>query len=347
MRTCCPATTIAVKPRRGRKPALRHNLLQCGVIATALFAIVPAASQPWKPQKNVDIAVVAAAGGAADRQARVAQRLLQSLPEIPSVTVTNRPGGGGVVAITFLTQHPGDGHYLASLSTSLLTNQIIGVSPIRYQDLTPLNILMREYVVLTVKADSTLGSARDLIARLKQAPASVSFAFSSARGNQNHVVIGMIAKAAGVDARPLKTVIFSSGGQGATAVLGGHVDMLVGTPGTVLPHLESGTVRVLGISAPQRQAGRLAGIPTLREQGIDAEYYSWRGFVGPKGLTPAQIEFWEQAFAKVIQTGEWKKDLEDNAWAEDFRGSAETRRHLDAEYILLKKMLVDLGVVSR
>lgn len=332
---------------RDRSAAFIRNLPQCAVIAAAAFAVDPAASQEWKPQKNIDIVVVAAAGGAADRQARVAQKLLLSLPEIPSVTVTNRPGGGGVVALTVLAQHPGDGHYMASLSTTLLTNQIIGVSPMRYQDLTPLNILMREYVVLTVKADSRLGSVKDLIARLKQNPASVSFAFSSARGNQNHVVIGMIAKAAGVDPKPLKTVVYSSGGQGATAVLGGHVDMLVGTPGTVLPHLESGNVRVLGISAPQRQAGRLAGIPTLREQGIDALYYSWRGFIGPKGLAAAQIAFWEQAFAKVIQGEEWKKDLEENAWAEDFRGSAETRRHLDAEYELLRRMLVDLGVVSR
>ena len=91
----------------------------------------------------------------------------------------------------------------------------------------------------------------------------------------------------------------------------------------------------------------MAAIPTLREQGIDAVYYSWRGFIGPKGLTPAQIAFWEQAFAKVIQGEEWKKDLEENAWGEDFRGSAETRKHLDAEYELLRKMLVDLGVVSR
>ena len=319
----------------------------CGFMAAGALAVDPAVSQEWKPQKNVDIVVIAAAGGAADRQARVAQRLLQSLPEIPSVTVTNRPGGGGAVALTFLAQHPGDGHYLASLSTTLLTNQIIGVSPIRYQDLTPLNILMREYVVLTVKADSPLGSGKDLIARLKKDPASVSFAFSSARGNQNHVVIGMIARAAGVDPKPLKTVVYNSGGQGATAVLGGHVDMLVGTPGTALPHLESGKAHVLGISAPQRQAGRLAGIPTLREQGIDAVYYSWRGFVGPKGLTPSQVAFWEQAFAKVIQGEEWKKDLEENAWAEDFRGSAETRKHLDVEYELLRKMLVDLGVVPR
>lgn len=324
-----------------------RNLAHCVVIAAAAFALHPALAQEWKPQKNVEFVVAAGAGGAADRSARVAQRFLQTLPDIPSVTVSNRQGGGGTVAWTFLAQHPGDPHYLATLSTGLLTNHIVGTSPLRYQDFTPLNILLREYVVASVRADSPLGSARDLIARLKQDPASVTLAFAAARGNQNHVVIGMMAKAAGVDPKAVKIVVFNSGNLGATAMLGGHVDMLVGTPGTVLPHLVSGKVRVVGISAPERQKGALAVVPTFREQGIDAVYYSWRGFVGAAGLTPAQTAFWDQAFAKVIQAEEWKQDLERNAWAEDFRGSAETRKHLDAEYELLKKMLVDLGVVTR
>lgn len=333
---------------RGRCAAFTQTLFRYGVIlGAAAVTAGPTASQEWKPQKNVEFVVASGAGGAADRSARVAQKFLQSLPDIPSVTVSNRPGGAGTVAWTFLAQHPGDPHYLATLSTGLLTNHIVGTSPLRYQDLTPLNILLREYVVATVKADSPIATSKDLITRLKNDPASVSLAFATARGNQNHVVIGMIAKAAGVDPKAVKIVVFNSGNLGATAMLGGHVDMLVGTPGTVLPHLQSGKARMVGISSPERQKGALAVVPTFREQGIDAVYYSWRGFVGAKGLTAAQTVFWDQTFAKMIQADDWKQDLEKNAWAEDFRGAAETRKHLDAEYDLLRKMLVDLGVVTR
>jgi putative tricarboxylic transport membrane protein len=80
---------------------------------------------------------------------------------------------------------------------------------------------------------------------------------------------------------------------------------------------------------------------------MDAVYYAWRGFAGPKGLSAAQTAFWDQAFARVVQGEEWKKELEDNGWADGFTGTAETRRHLDAEYELLKKMLADLGVAAR
>lgn len=325
----------------------RYAALHTCCVIAAMLGIAPALAQEWKPERNVDIVVNSGAGGAADRQARFVQKSLQALPGFPSMTVTNRTGGGGIVALTFITQHPGDAHYLSTLSTAIVTNQITGVTKLSFRDVTPLNILMREYIVATVKADHPITSAKDLIARLKKDPTSVSFGFATARGNQNHIVIGMFARAAGVDPKALKTVVFASGAAGLTAVLGGHVDMLVGTPGTALPQVEGGKARILGISSATRQPGRQAALPTFREQGIDAVYYAWRGYLAPRGITPAQFAFWEQAFAKIAQGENWKKDVEDNAWADDLRGAAETRKHLEAEHELLSRMLVDLGVIAR
>jgi putative tricarboxylic transport membrane protein len=261
--------------------------------------------------------------------------------------VTNRPGGGGTVAWTFLTQHPGDPHYIATFSPTMLTNQILGIGKLGYQDFTPLSILLREYVIVTVSADSTISSGRALVERLRKDPTSVSFAFAAAPGNHNHVLIGMIMKAAGADPRKAKVVIQKSGGVGVTSMMGGHIDVLVGAPANVIPHIQAGKVRALGIGAPQRQPNALASVPTFREQGIDALFFSWRGFIGPKDLTAAQIAFWDQAFAKAVQGEEWKKDLEMNAWAEDFMGHAETRKHLDTEHQIMTKMLSDLGVLSK
>ncbi|NBR27181.1 MAG: tripartite tricarboxylate transporter substrate binding protein, partial [Betaproteobacteria bacterium] len=175
-------------------------------------ASAPSCAQEWKPQRNVDIVVNSGAGGTADRQARVAQKFLQTLPGMPSVSVTNRAGGAGLVALNFIVQRTGDPHFLGILSTGVLTNQITGLSTVRYQDITPLNILMREYIAVWTRTESQIASGRDLIARIKRDPASVAFAFSTARGNQNHVVIGMFARAAGVDPKALKTVIYPSGG---------------------------------------------------------------------------------------------------------------------------------------
>ena len=304
---------------------------------------VPA--QDWKPARNVEIIVAADAGGSSDRSARVVQKLLTANPAFPSVSVNNRPGGGGTVAWTNLAQHTADANYIATFSSTMLTNQILGVGKLTYNDFTPLTIMLREYVTIAVNSDSPIASGKDLMDRLRKDPASVSFTFASAPGNHNHVIIGMILKAAGADPKKAKVIVQKSGGQAMTAVLGGHIDVFVGAPANVVQHIQGNKVRVIGISAPQRQAGALTGLPTLKEQGIDAVFFSWRGFIGPKDLTPPQIAFWDQAFARAVQGDDWKKDVEQNVWAEDFMASAATRKHLEAEHQLLGKIMADLGVI--
>lgn len=321
-------------------------LAWAGHCVFAAFALT-AAAQDWKPSKNIEIVVNSGAGGAGDRAARVPQRLLQNLLGLSSISVVNKPGGGGSIAYTYLAQHEKDAHYLCTLSTGLLTNEIVGVSKLSYRELTPLNILMREYIAVWTRAESPLVSAREVVARLKKDPASLSFGFATAPGNQNHIVIGMLAKSAGIDPKLIKTVIFASGGAGMTAALGGHVDVWVGTQGGALQHMRAGKARALGVSAAQRQDSGFENVPTLREQGIDAEYYAWRGFIAPRGLTAAQIAFWDQAFARIAKSDEWRRELADNGWADGFTASAETRRRLDAEFGLLTTMLGELGLVTR
>jgi putative tricarboxylic transport membrane protein len=323
---------------------MRFLIAICGGISLCAAAGL-ACAQEWKPARNVDIVVASGAGGVSDRSARVVQKLLQANAAFPSVSVTNRPGGGGSVAFTFLAQHPGDAHYIATFSPTMLTNHILGVSKLNYPDFEPLSILVREHVMLTVRTDSPITSGKVLIERIRKDPTSVSFAFASAPGNQNHVVIGMLFKSAGVDPKKAKVVIQKSGGDGMISVLGGHIDVLVGAPASAVPHIQSGKARAIGIAAPQRQTGVQATLPTLKEQGIDAVFFSWRGFIGPKGLAPAQVAFWDQAFAKAVQGEEWKKDVADNAWTEDYMTAAETLKHLDSEYALLKGLLGDLGVI--
>jgi len=309
------------------------------------IAAAPIAAQDWKPAQNVDIVVSSGAGGSSDRTARVVQKLLQANPAFPSISVTNRPGGGGTVAWTFMIQHPGNPHYVATFSPTMLTNYVLGIGKLNYTELTPLSILLREYILVTVNAGSPITSGKALIERIRADPTALSFAFAAAPGNHNHIVIGMIFKAAGADPKKSKVVIQKSGGDGMTAVLGGHIDVLVGAPANALPHIMAGKARAIGLSAPQRQAGATASIPTLKEQGIDAVFYSWRGFVGAKDLAAPEIAFWDQAFAKAVQGEDWKQDLAKNAWAEDLKSAAETRRHLDRELALLKGMLGELGVI--
>lgn len=302
-------------------------------------------AQPWKPTRTIEITVSSGAGGAADREARELQKHLQKLPGMPAITVNNRPGGGGAIAWTSLNQHQGDAHWIATMNVALLTNHILGASQLHYRDLTPLAMLLREYIAAWTHLDSPIKSLKDLMARLKANPSSVSFGLSPALGNQNHIVLGMLARAAGIDPKLLKIVVYAGGGSGITAALGGHVDVWVGTLGGAIPLAHSGRVNVMGVSAPRRQAGKAAALPTFREQGVDAVYAAYRGVIGPGGLTAAQIAWWDATFVQITSTADWKTTTLEHAWETDYRNSADTRKYLDGAYGVLRATLADLGVI--
>ena len=317
-------------------------------IVIALISATSAicAAQGWKPLRPIEITVASGAGGAADREARALQRHLQRLPGMPPITVNNRPGGGGAIAWSSLNQHQGDAHWVATMNVALLTNEVLGASKLSYRDFTPLAMLMREYVAVWTPLNSPIKSVKDLIARLKANPSSVSFGLSPALGNQNHIVLGMLAKHAGIDPKQLKIVVFSNGGTGVTTALGGHVDAWVGTLGGAIPLALSGKINLMGVSSPQRQPGKAVAMPTFREQGIDVVYTAYRGVIGPPGLTGAQIAYWDATFAQVVSTPAWAETALEHAWESGYKNSAAARKHLDQELVELRKTLAELGVTK-
>jgi len=320
-----------------------------GIVTGCALAIglSPAIAQEWKPGKTVELVVGSSPGGSPDVMARLVQRIFQNSGLVPSSTVVNKPGAANTIGWAYLNQHAGDGHYIATYSPALIGNRIMGTTQLNYQDFTPLNILAREFVVITVRGDSPISSLKDLTARLKKDSQSASFAFATARGNHNHIVMSMYLKSIGVDPKMAKAVVYSGGGEGQTALFGGHIDVYMASPRSMMgPHKE-GRARILGISSGQRQSGDLAVIPTLKEQGYDAEFFTWRGFMGPKGLKPGEIAYWDAAFEKLAQTPEWKKDTEEQFWNADYLLSAKTREHLDRENTVMSGILTDLGLAKQ
>jgi putative tricarboxylic transport membrane protein len=311
------------------------------------LGLTPAAAQEWKPSKTVELVVGSSPGGSPDVMARLVQRIFQTGGLVPSSTVINKPGAANTIGWAYLNQHAGDGHFIATFSPALIGNRIMGTTQLNYQDFTPLNILAREFVVFAVKGDSSITSLKDLTARLKKDSQSVSFAFATARGNHNHVVMSMYLKSIGVDPKVAKAVVYSGGGEGQTALFGGHIDVYMASPRSMVGPSKEGRARILGISSAQRQPGDLAAIPTLKELGYDAEFFTWRGFMGPKGLKPGEIAYWDAAFARLAESPEWKKDTEEQYWNADYLLSARTREHLDRENTVMRGILTDLGLAKQ
>jgi len=314
----------------------------------AACVIFPAlASAAWGPDRNVEIVVTTGPGGAQDRTARTMQGILQQrqMVAVP-ITVINKPGAGGVLGLVYMNQHLRDGHYLLTTSPTLLANHIVGISTLTYTDVTPIAQLFSEYVGFAVRADSPIKSARDLIESVKKDPSAISAAISTSSGNHNHIAIGLVMKAAGVDLKRLKVVVFKGSSESVTAALGGHVDFLATTASNLVQLAADGKMRVLAMAAPSRLAGPMANVPTWRELGINAIGNNWRAVAGPKGMTAAQVEYWEDVLARLVATSEWKEDVERNLWVGNFMRSAECAAEYKRGYMELKGVLTELGLAK-
>lgn len=327
---------------QGRK----HFLLTLASCALAAACGGNAWAQ-WKPERTAELIVSAGPGGNQDLTARVILGIWQDKKMVPSAVVANKTGGGGGIASNYLSQHASDPHYLMMLAPTLLTSRIMGTSKVDHGSYTPLAMLFNEYIFTTVKADSPIKNGRELIQKLKAAPDSVSVAIATALGNHIHMGVALPMKAAAVDIKRMKVVAFKSSGQSLTAVLGGHVDVAASTFSALLPHVKSGAMRIIGVSAPQRMTGLLADIPTWKEQGANAVFDSWRGVVGAQGISEQQKAYWEKTFAELSRTEEWKKDIEKNFRVNHFLGGKDAGRYWDEQYKELEEALTELGLARR
>ena len=319
------------------------------LIALLIFVLhAPAWSQPaWRPDKPVEIIVPTGASGINDANARLIQKSLQELKLMPTpVLVNNKPGGNQSLAVVHLNQHPADAHHLLYATATIFTNQIAGITQLHYTDFTPLALLLVDYSVITVAANSPMKSMRDLVERLRADPESISFGVV-ARGGPNHLAAAQAMRSAGVDPKKLKMVVFKTNAESLTAVIGGHIQAVVSSVSAALPQMQAGNARMLGVTALQRVGGSIANVPTMREQGIDAMGISnWRGIFGAKGLTSAQIAFWEETIGKTTTTDDWKKQLDTNNLASRFLRSREFARYLEVEYNATKAVMADAGMMK-
>jgi putative tricarboxylic transport membrane protein len=316
----------------------------------ALFGVLSvfgstATAQTWTPTKNVEIVVGSAPGGSNDKTGRSIEKLLNELKLVPtSLTVVNKPGGGGNIMFSYVNSHAGDAHYLMVGTTAMVTNHIVGSSKISYQDFTPIASLFNDYVVFAVNANSVSKTGKDLLERLKKEPQTVPLGFATSLGSHNHIAAGLLVKTFGGNARDLKAVAFKGSAEAVTGLLGGHLELVTTAAGNVAAHVQAGKLRVVGVSADRRLPGVFANVPTWKEQGVNLIYGGWRSIVGPKGLTAAQVAFWEGALRRASQSAEWKAELERNYWTDDFVTSAQFRKDLDKDYADMKAVLVELGL---
>lgn len=311
------------------------------ILPAVILCAVPAEAQEHFPSRPIQLVVPQAPRGAADLHARPLAQVMERIVKQP-VIVVNKPGAGSVMGTQFVANSRPDGYTLLVAMPGFFINPQVDIlfdRPPKFNpdQFTPVARLSAEPLVLVVPAARHWKSVAELVADAKRRPGDITYA-SSGVYTGLHFPTEILASAAGIS---LKHVPYNGAGPAVIALLGGHVDALATGVGTVLPHLRSGALRALATSGDKRLA-ILPDVVTLKEAGLNAEYYLQVGVVAPKGTPAPALKVLRNAVKQAVHDPEFESamsllgttvsylDADEylDLWAKDSKSIAETLQRI-------------------
>lgn len=313
------------------------------VVAAAVLAVFCAVAQA-QPYPNRPITIISPfpPGGISDLTARpFAASMSKFLGQ--SVVVENKAGAGGAVGHAYVARANADGYTLMMALSSIaiipVADEVNGRQP-TYQmsDFTPIALVSADPTVLMAPAGSKWKTLKDLVAEAKANPGKITYSSSGLYGT-THTCFEMFQQAAGIK---LLHVPYKGGGPSMAAALSGEVMITAQSPGVANPHVKSGKFRLLGSWGGKRTPA-LPDVPTLREQGYDAEFYIWAALFAPKGLPADIAERLRSVSRQVARDADFGKAMGGMNTPIDYRDGAEFRAFLDADSKRLAEVIRKMG----
>lgn len=292
---------------------------------TRRFAIAAAASvallgstaaglaEGWKPQKPVEMVIMAGQGGGADRIARLFQSIIQKerLSNMPVLPV-NKGGGSGAEALRYLKDKEGDAHVIMATLNSYYTTPLRTDIGVDIEEFQPLARMAMDTFVLWVNADSDIYTMEDYVAAVKATGGSWKMG-GTGTGQEDSLVTAMLQKEFGMD---VVYVPFKGGGDVAKNLVGGHIDSSVNNPAEALGFYNAGKLRPIVAFTPERLSV-FPDVPTATELGHDIVYWMQRSFVAPKGMPAEAVAYYTEMLQQLAATEEWQTYTSEKALVAD------------------------------
>ena len=266
--------------------------------ALALAPAAQAADGATYPTRPIRLVVPGAPGTPADVRARdIAEKLSADLGK--PVVIDNRVGAAGQLALEAVMRSAPDGHTLGILGSQLVILPHMRKEPFDpVKDVVPIARIAYAPILLIVNGTVPAASARELVAYAQRHPGKLH-AGSWGAATTPHLALELFRRAADVD---VHHVPYRDGGRLVTDLLAGEVQMAFDFLHMTRGHLQSGRLRALAVSGPQRLLA-YPEIPTFEEAGIGGMngIGGWLGIVAPVGTPPAVVERWEAGVNKALQ----------------------------------------------
>jgi tripartite-type tricarboxylate transporter receptor subunit TctC len=265
---------------------MRNRIRLAFALALAALAAAPVLAQQAWPQKPVRLVVSAVAGGSLDIPARaVADKLRDKLGQ--PVIVENRPAAGGTVAVGEVAKAAPDGYTLVYSFNGPLAYAPHLYSRLPYdvqRDFTPVILMGGQPFVLGVSAASGINNVKELIEAARKAPGKLNYS-SLGNGSGSHLTMELLKSEAKVF---ILHIPYNGAVPAATALAAGDVQASFLPPAVLLPHVQTGRVKLIGMSSIKRFP-LMPDIPTVAESGLPGfDSDGWNGILAPAG-TPREV----------------------------------------------------------
>jgi len=335
-------TTRISELQRYAQPGDRMTKIKKMLTALAAATVIQAgAAHAEYPDQRINIIVPFVAGGATDIIARTIAADLASRFGQP-VTVENRAGGGTTVGTEAVVRSPADGYTLL-FNSGALTIDVGFKKSLNYdvrKDLMPVTKAAWGPYALLVYKEVPVKTLSELIGHAKEKPTALHMG-SAGIGTMGHLA------AAYLEARTeikLTHVPFRGSAPALTAVMGGHVQVLLDPPFTAMPAIESGETRALAVTGARRSP-LLPNVPTVAELGFPGFAAGhWGGFFVPAGTPPAVIQKLNAAIVSSLQNPKVRDVLRGQGLEIIGNTPDEFRKEIDDEIELWSNVIRDSGI---
>lgn len=239
------------------------------------------------PTKPVKVVVGFAPGGAADYVARTLSEPLGKALGQP-IIVENKAGAGSSIAAESVSKSAPDGYTIliaspSSISVNPALNPKLGYSP---KDLIPVTKITSSPLVVAANPNAGIGSLLELVAKAKKSPGAINYA-TSGNGSAPHLGAALFGQVTGIE---MTHIPFRGGGPAIQSVVAGDTQLTFGTPPSVLPMIQAGRLKGIGVSTKER-TNLVPGIPGTIEAGVpDYAIEFWYGIFVPNGTPPAIVK---------------------------------------------------------
>lgn len=319
---------------------LRTALFGMGafLLAGGLLA-VPAQASDY-PNKPIQLVSPYGAGGDSDLTARVWAEFAKKKLGQP-VVVVNKTGGGGLTGSLFAAKAKPDGYtlFLAQAGPNIIIPLTAKGANYSFNSFDYIARIMVANCAVVVNKDAPWNNLKEFEAAAKKEPGKLVFASPAAT---SWLTFAMRNWFTGTGVQ-VKQVEYKSGGEAATAVLGGHADMTFPFPQNYAPMASADKLKILAIGT---KSDVYPNAPTFAEQGYEGNYYGWAGIAAPKGTPKEILDRLAAISEEIVKDPEYIKAIKNMNATPDYSTGEAWMKQLKEQYAEMNKVLTDLGLTG-